>query len=422
MKSLKIGICGWGNVATGMFNALHDNVDAIKQNSGCSFNIEVIGARRDNPKCNPGNIKIVRDIFEVCNHDIDVVVELIGGVDVARELILKAINNKKHVITANKAVIYHHGDEIFTAAKEQGVKVLFESAVCAGTPIIKLLSEELAANNITKISGMLNGTSNFILSNMEEGSEFEPTLALAQKEGYAEPDPAFDIEGMDAAHKIGILSSIAYGSPLPPEDFYIEGITNIEKDDFTYAADMGYTIKHLAVAKLERNSLELRAHPALIKVSSHLANLKGVRNGMELDTDLIGKIHIAGSGAGQESTASGLISDLIHLSNCPNVDSSQKEQQKSVHELSVFGDLVFQYYFYLDAEDKPGVMASITSLLASKKVGIESIVQKEDRGKDSVPIILITDPFKENDHAELQKELLGLDSVKAIRSIRIEAE
>jgi len=422
MKSLKIGICGWGNVATGMFNALHDNADAIKQNSGCSFNIEVIGARRDNPKCNPGNIKIVRDIFEVCNHDIDVVIELIGGVDVARELILKAINNKKHVITANKAVIYHHGDEIFTAAKEQGVKVLFESAVCAGTPIIKLLSEELAANNITKISGMLNGTSNFILSNMEEGSEFEPTLALAQKEGYAEPDPAFDIEGMDAAHKIGILSSIAYGSPLPPEDFYIEGITNIEKDDFTYAADMGYTIKHLAVAKLERNSLELRAHPALIKVSSHLANLKGVRNGMELDTDLIGKIHIAGSGAGQESTASGLISDLIHLSNCPNVDSSQKEQQKSVHELSVFGDLVFQYYFYLDAEDKPGVMASITSLLASKKVGIESIVQKEDRGKDSVPIILITDPFKENDHAELQKELLGLDSVKAIRSIRIEAE
>ena len=422
MKSLKIGICGWGNVATGMFNALHDNADAIKQNSGCSFNIEVIGARRDNPKCNPGNTKIVRDIIEVCNHDIDVVVELIGGVDVARKLILKAINNKKHVITANKAVIYHHGDEIFTAAKEQGVKVLFESAVCAGTPIIKLLSEELAANNITKISGMLNGTSNFILSNMEEGSEFEPTLALAQKEGYAEPDPAFDIEGMDAAHKIGILSSIAYGSPLPPEDFYIEGITHIEKDDFTYAADMGYTIKHLAVAKLERNSLELRAHPALIKVSSHLANLKGVRNGMELDTDLIGKIHIAGSGAGQESTASGLISDLIHLSNCPNVDSSQKEQQKSVHELSVFGDLVFQYYFYLDAEDKPGVMASITSLLASKKVGIESIVQKEDRGKDSVPIILITDPFKENDHAELQKELLGLDSVKAIRSIRIEAE
>ena len=250
MKSLNIGICGWGNVATGMFKALKDNADIIKLNSGCTFEVKVIGARRDNPKCNPGDTKVLRDIFEVVDCDVDVIVELIGGVDVARELILKAINNKKHVVTANKAVIYHHGDEIFTAANKNGVKVLFESAVCAGTPIIKLLSEELAANNISKISGMLNGTSNFILSNMEEGSEFKPTLELAQKEGYAEPDPAFDIEGMDAAHKIGILSSIAFGTSLPPEDFYIEGITSIEKSDFTYASEMGYTIKHLAVAKL----------------------------------------------------------------------------------------------------------------------------------------------------------------------------
>lgn len=422
MKSLKIGICGWGNVATGMFKALNDNADVIKNNSGCSFEIKVIGARRDNPKCNPGNTEIVRDIFEVINHDIDVVVELIGGVDVARDLIMHAIENGKHVVTANKAVIFHHGDEIFNMAKRKGVKVLFESAVCAGTPVIKLLSEELAANNISKISGMLNGTSNFILSNMEDGSEFAPTLALAQKEGYAEPDPAFDIEGMDAAHKIGILASIAFGSSLPPQDFYIEGITKIEKNDFTYASDMGYTIKHLAVAKLQNNNLELRAHPALIKATSHLANLKGVRNGMEIDTDLIGKIHIAGSGAGQESTASGLISDLIHLSNCPDVNSNQELQCKSAFNLSIFENLVFQYYFYLEAEDKPGVMASITSLLASKKVGIESIVQKDDHGEDCVPIILITDPFKEHDHAELQKELLGLESVKAVRSIRIESE
>ena len=336
MKSLKIGICGWGNVATGMFKALNDNAYVIKNNSGCSFEIKVIGARRDNPKCNPGNTEIVRDIFEVINHDIDVVVELIGGVDVARELIMHAIENGKHVVTANKAVIFHHGDEIFNMAKRKGVKVLFESAVCAGTPVIKLLSEELAANNISKISGMLNGTSNFILSNMEDGSEFAPTLALAQKEGYAEPDPAFDIEGMDAAHKIGILASIAFGSSLPPQDFYIEGITKIEKNDFTYASDMGYTIKHLEVAKLQNNNLELRAHPSLIKATSHLANLKGVRNGMEIDTDLIGKIHIAGSGAGQESTASGLISDLIHLSNCPDLNSNQELQCKSAFNLSIF--------------------------------------------------------------------------------------
>ena len=421
MKTLKIGICGWGNVATGLFNALNNNADVIKFNSGADFSIEVIGARRDNPKCDPGKTPIVRNIFEVLDHNIDVVIELIGGVEVARELIIQAIKNKKHVITANKAVIFHHGDEIFQLARDNGVKVLFEAAVCAGTPIIKLLKEELAANRVSKISGMLNGTSNFILSNMEEGSDFESTLALAQKEGYAEPDPAFDIEGMDAAHKIGILSSIAYGTSLPPEDFYVEGITKIEKSDFNYANDMGYTIKHLAVAKVEENNIELRAHPALVNLNSHLSKLKGVRNGMEIDTDLIGKIHIAGSGAGQESTASGLISDLVHLSNSLDIKTNEINLKEKL-VLIPFSELFFQYYFYIEAEDIPGVMASITTLLASKNVGIESIVQKEELNENCVPIILITDPFKEADHSLLQEELLSLDSVRAIRSIRIEAE
>jgi len=419
MEKLKLGICGWGNVATGLFNALQNNADMIASNAGAQFIVSVIGARRDNPKCDPGSTPIERDIFDVINHDIDVVVELIGGVDVARELIIKAIKNKKHVVTANKAVIYHHGDEIFKLAKENGVKVLFESAVCAGTPIIKLLKEELAANRVSKISGMLNGTSNFILSNMEEGAEFDTTLELAQKEGYAEPDPTFDIEGMDAAHKIGILSALAFGTSLPPQDFYVEGITKIEKSDFKYAMDMGYTVKHLAVAKVDDNFLELRAHPALIKLDSHLANLKGVRNGMEIDTDLIGKIHIAGSGAGQESTASGLISDLVNLANSKPINENS-ENNINTYEISEFSKLVFQYYFYIKAEDKPGVMASITSLMASKKVGIESIVQKEELDENCVPIILITDPFKESDHSELHKELLTIESVKNIRSIRIE--
>tara|TARA_B100000767_G_C19699375_1_gene507684 strand:+ start:61 stop:1326 length:1266 start_codon:yes stop_codon:yes gene_type:complete len=421
MKNIKVGICGWGNVATGLYKALNNNADIIKLNSCAEFSVEVIGARRDNPKCDPGNTKIVRDIFEVIQHDVDVVVELIGGVEVARDLIIQAIKNKKHVITANKAVIYHHGDEIFQLAREYEVKFLFESAVCAGTPIIKLLQEELAANRISKISGMLNGTSNFILSNMEEGSEFDSTLALAQKEGYAEPDPAFDIEGMDAAHKIGILSSIAYGTSLPPEDFYVEGITKIEKNDFNYANDMGYTIKHLAVAKVEDSNLELRAHPALINLESHLSNLKGVRNGMEIDTDLIGKIHIAGSGAGQESTASGLISDLVHLSNSSGFETKTIISRDPL-TLLPFSELIFQYYFYIEAQDIPGVMASITTLLASKNVGIESIVQKEELNENCVPIILITDPFKESDHSLLQEELLNLASVRAVRSIRIEAE
>jgi homoserine dehydrogenase len=422
MKTLKIGICGWGNVATGLFKAIEKNSNLIQLNGGVNLTIDVIGARRDNPKCNPGKTKIERDIFDVIKHDIDVVVELIGGVEVARGLIIKAITNKKHVVTANKAVIFHHGDELFKLAQENGVKILFESAVCAGTPIIKLLKEELAANKVSKISGMLNGTSNFILSNMEEGAEFDSTLKLAQDKGYAEPDPAFDIEGMDAAHKIGILSSLVFGTSLPPEDFFVEGITKIQKSDFSYAMDMGYTIKHLAVAKINESSLELRAHPALISLDSHLANLKGVRNGMEIDTDLIGKIHIAGSGAGQESTASGLISDLIHLSNTNEISDQFYKGDEGKYPVLDFSNLVFQYYFYIEAEDKPGVMASITSLMAAKEVGIESIVQKEELGDSCVPIILITDPFKESDHAELQKELLNLDSVRAIRSIRIEAK
>ena len=421
MEKLKVGICGWGNVATGLFNVLNSNADMITSNAGAHFEISVIGARRDNPKCNPGNTPIERDIFDVINHDIDVVVELIGGVEVARDLIIKAIENKKHVVTANKAVIYHHGDEIFKLAKENGVRVLFESAVCAGTPIIKLLREELAANRVSKISGMLNGTSNFILSNMEEGAEFDSTLELAQKEGYAEPDPTFDIEGMDAAHKIGILSALAFGTPLPPQDFYVEGITKISKSDFIYAKDMGYTVKHLAVAKVDNGRLELRAHPVLIKLDSHLANLKGVRNGMEIDTDLIGKIHIAGSGAGQESTASGLISDLINLANSKATNEKAENNNKTSYEVSTFSELIFQYYFYIKAEDKPGVMASITSLMASKGVGIESIVQKEELDESYVPIILITDPFKESDYSELYQELLSLESVKNIRSIRIES-
>jgi len=422
MKELKIGICGWGNVATGLFTSLNENAQIIKANSGTNISVEVIGARRDNPKCDSGTTSIVRDIFEVSKYDIDVVVELIGGVDTARELILEAIKNKKHVVTANKAVIYHHGDEIFSAARKNGVKVLYEAAVCAGTPIVKLLKEELAANNISKISGMLNGTSNFILSNMQEGGEFKSTLELAQKEGYAEPDPTFDIEGMDAAHKIGILSSIAYGTSLPPEEFHVEGITKIEKSDFNHAKDMGYTIKHLAVARINEEYIELRAHPALIDLNSHLANLKGVRNGIEINTDLVGKIHIAGSGAGQESTASGLISDLVHLVNTMGSDADSSDQIISNLPLKPFSDLAFQYYFYIEANDIPGVMASITSLLAAKDVGIESILQKEELGGNLVPIILITDIFKDKDSIELQIELLALDSVKKIRSIRIEAE
>ena len=353
MNKLSVGICGWGNVATGLFKTLQTNSVEIKKRSNLEIEIIAIGARRDNPKCDPGNVIIEKDIFKIIDHDIDVIVELIGGVDVARDLILKALNAKKHVVTANKAVIFNHGDELFSVANKNGVKLLYESSVCAGTPIIKLLNQELAASKISKISGMLNGTSNFILSNMEEGMEFEPTLKLAQEKGYAEPDPSFDIEGTDAAHKIGILSSLAFGSSLPPKDLYIEGINGIHKDDFKYAYEMGYTIKHLAIAKSMNNSIDLRAHPSLVKLDSYLANLKGVRNGIEVETDLLGTLHIAGSGAGQEATASGVISDLIYLS-----DSKIREVNNINEniELIDFFDLDFQYYFYIEASDVSGCL------------------------------------------------------------------
>ena len=420
MSTLKIGICGWGNVATGLYKIAKKNIESIKKQGNLDIEIVVIGARRDNPNCKPENVIIERDIFNVVNHDIDVMVELIGGVDVAKDLILKALKKKKHVVTANKAVIFNHGDEIFACAKENGVKVLFESSVCAGTPIIKLLTEELSANKISKISGMLNGTSNFILSNMEDGSEFQSTLELAQKEGYAEPDPSFDIEGMDAAHKIGILSSLAFGTSLPPDDFYVQGITNIKKIDFKYADEMGYTIKHLAVAEQNSKEVVLRAHPVLIAKDSYLANLKSVRNGIEVQTDLLGTLHLAGSGAGQESTASGIISDLVHLAN------SSEEHLKAVSNkkviLSQFHNLTFQYYFYIEAEDIPGVMASITSVFADKSVGLETIVQKENLDENFVPIVIITDPFKEQDHSNLIENLEKLDSIKSVRTIRIEQD
>ena len=419
MNKLRIGICGWGNVATGLFKTLQTNADQIKKRCNLEIEIIAIGARRDNPKCDPGNAIIERDIFKIMDHDIDVLVELIGGVDVARDLILKALNNKKNVVTANKAVIFNHGDELFSVANKNGVKLLYESSVCAGTPIIKLLNQELAASKISKISGMLNGTSNYILSNMEEGMEFEPTLKLAQEKGYAEPDPSFDIEGTDAAHKIGILSSLAFGSSLPPKDFYIEGINGIHKSDFEYAHEMGFTIKHLAVAKLTNNSIDLRAHPALVKLDSYLANLKGVRNGIEVETDLLGTLHIAGSGAGQEATASGVISDLIYLSDSKIKDVNNINESI---ELVKFIDLNFQYYFYIEASDVSDMMPSISSIFTNKGVSIESISQKENLNNDLVPIIIITDLLKEKDHHELVNNLLELDSVNTVRSIRIEAQ
>ena len=411
MAKLKIGICGWGNVATGLYEQLV-NGDEIYAN----WEICCIGARRDNPNCNPGSIKILRDIFKVVEEDIDVLVELIGGVEAAKELITLALNSGKHVVTANKAVIFEHGEELINLAKKNKVKLLFESAVCAGTPSIKLLSNDLTANKISKVAGMLNGTTNFILSNMEEGASYESVLMEAQDKGYAEPDPSLDVNGTDAAHKIGILSALAFNSGLPAANFHIEGIENIQSEDFTYANDFHLTIKHLAVAKLNDDGIELRSHPVMLSKDSSLAGLKGVRNGIQFDTSLLGEFHVAGFGAGRESTASGLISDLYALSNSAESNPMQYPDFSKKPNLVNFEDLIFKYYVYLEVKDEPGVLALISKIFAGQGIGFDKVIQKDQLGNGDVPVVIFTDPVIEKD---MQIALQGLKNHPEILNSKI---
>ena len=415
MTMLKIGICGWGNVATGLFEQLTANNHISSQ-----WQVTCIGARRDNPRCDPGSVKILRDIFAVPDEEIDVLIELIGGVDTAKALIIKALNAKKHVITANKAVIFEHGEELLKIAKNNDVRLLFESAVCAGTPTIKMLSNDLSANSISKVSGMLNGTTNFILSNMEEGELFETVLAEAKAEGYAEPDPTLDINGTDAAHKIGILAALIFNSGLPVTNFHIEGIENISPDDFLYADEFGLTIKHLAVACKNDLGIELRSHPVMIKKESSLAGLKGVRNGIQFDTDLIGSFHVAGSGAGRESTASGLISDLVALSKSSESLPMQYPDFSKKPDVIDFNELSFKYYVYLEVKDQPGVLATISKVFGDHGISLEKVIQKDQLKNGYVPVVIITDNIVEKEIQIVMSDFLDQDVVSEAKIIRIE--
>ena len=415
MTMLKIGICGWGNVATGLFEQLTANNHICSQ-----WQVTCIGARRDNPRCDPGSVKILRDIFAVPDEEIDVLIELIGGVDTAKALIIKALNAKKHVITANKAVIFEHGEELLKIAKNNDVRLLFESAVCAGTPTIKMLSNDLSANVISKVAGMLNGTTNFILSNMEEGELFETVLAEAKAEGYAEPDPTLDINGTDAAHKIGILAALIFNSGLPATNFHIEGIENISPDDFLYADEFGLTIKHLAVACKNDLGIELRSHPVMIKKESSLAGLKGVRNGIQFDTDLIGSFHVAGSGAGRESTASGLISDLVALSKSSESLPMQYPDFSKKPDVIDFNELSFKYYVYIEVKDQPGVLATISKVFGDHGISLEKVIQKDQLKNGYVPVVIITDNIVEKEMQIVMSDFLDQDVVSEAKIIRIE--
>ena len=415
MAKLKIGICGWGNVATGLYEQLV-NGDEIY----ADWEICCIGARRDNPKCNPGSTKILRDIFEVVEEDIDVLVELIGGVETAKDLITRALSSGKHVVTANKAVIFEHGEELINLAKKNNVELLFESAVCAGTPAIKMFSNDLTANKISKVAGMLNGTTNFILSNMEEGASYESVLQEAQEKGYAEPDPSLDVNGTDAAHKIGILAALAFNSGLPASSFYVEGIEDIQSQDFKYANDFHLTVKHLAVAKLNDEGIELRSHPVMLSKDSSLAGLKGVRNGIQFDTNLLGEFHVAGSGAGRESTASGLISDIFALSRSNGSSPMRYPDFSKKPNLLNFDDLVFKYYVYLEVKDEPGVLALISKIFADQSIGFDKVIQKDQLGNGNVPVVIFTDPIVENEMQTALKDLKNNPVILSSKIIRIE--
>ena len=415
MTKLKIGICGWGNVATGLYEQLICGNELYSK-----WELVCIGARRDNPRCNPGDTKIVRDIFAVPDEDIDILVELIGGVETARELILKALNAGKHVVTANKAVIYEHGEELIQVAIKNNVKILFESAVCAGTPVVKMLSNDLGANKISKVAGMLNGTTNFILSNMEEGANYENVLQEAQEKGYAEPDPSLDVNGTDAAHKIGILASLAFNSGLPASIFHIEGIENITSQDFKYAHEFNLTVKHLAVAQLQNHGIELRSHPVMLSKESSLAGLKGVRNGIQINTDLLGEFQVAGSGAGRESTASGLISDLISLSKNQDIDPMRYPDFSKKPNIIDFNELSFKYYVYLEVKDESGVLALVSKIFAEHKISFDKVIQKDQLDNGNVPMVIFTDPVIESEMQIALKDLKSNSVIHNSKIIRIE--
>ncbi|WP_297187593.1 homoserine dehydrogenase [uncultured Porticoccus sp.] len=401
MNSVKVGLCGLGTVGSGTFNVLQRNGDVINARAGCRIEIIQVASRRPNPACQLGDTPVTEDVFAVArNPDVDILVELIGGITVARELILDAIERGKHVVTANKALIAEHGNEIFNAARVKGVTVAFEASVAGGIPIIKAIREGLSANRIEWLAGIVNGTGNFILTEMrDKGRAFEDVLVEAQQRGYAEADPTFDVEGIDAAHKLVILASLAFGIPLQFEKVFTEGISNLDTQDVAYARQLGYQIKHLGIARRNNGGIELRVHPTLIPRKRLLANVDGVMNAVVVKGDAVGPTLYYGPGAGAEPTASAVIADIVDLARTLTADPEhrvphlgfQPDQLSDIQVLSI-DQVETAYYLRITARDVPGVLSKITQILSDAKISIEAVIQKEaDDGEDYVPLIILTD-------------------------------
>ena len=433
MKPINVGLLGIGTVGGGAFTVLKRNQEEIGRRAGCAITMKVVADKDlDKVRSLVGERAIITgDAFEVVqNADIDIVVELIGGTGVARELILKAISHGKHVVTANKALLAQHGNEIFAAARKHNVMVAFEGAVGGGIPIIKSLREGLTANRIEWIAGIINGTSNFILSEMrEKGASFSDVLKEAQRLGYAESDPTFDIEGVDAAHKLTIMSAIGFGIPMQFGAAYIEGISKLTREDIRYAEELGYRIKLLGIAKRKDKGFELRVHPTLIPARRLIANVEGVMNAILVKGDAVGQTMYYGAGAGAEPTASAVVADLVDVARMMTADPEhrvphlafQPDQLSSIPILPM-SEVETSYYFRMRVQDKPGVLADITRILADSGISIDAMIQKEPHeGEDQVNIIMLTHlTVEKNANAALEKiEALPVVAGKVTR-IRME--
>ena len=433
MKPVKVGLLGLGTVGGGTFNVLKRNAAEIARRAGRGIEITRAAARSYEPADLPGieAIEVGEDAFAVVNDpELDIIVELIGGYEPARELVLKAIAGGKHVVTANKALIATHGNEIFAAAQRQGVMVAFEAAVAGGIPIIKAVREGLTANRIEWIAGIINGTGNYILSEMrDKGRDFADVLSEAQQLGYAEADPTFDVEGIDAAHKLAILASIAFGIPLQFDKVYTEGIGHITRDDVGYAEELGYRIKHLGITRRTEAGVELRVHPTLIPGRRLIANVNGVMNAVLVKADAVGPTLYYGAGAGSEPTASAVVADLVDVARTLTADPENRVphlafQPDALSDLPILtmDEVETAYYLRLCALDRPGVMADITRILGDRAISIEALIQKEPpEGTTQVPVILLTHAVREQQMNEAIQEIESLTSVQgSVTRIRME--
>jgi homoserine dehydrogenase len=432
LKPVKVALLGLGTVGGGTLNVLRRNAEEITRRAGRGIAVVGIAVRDAGKKRDvaPGTRVVTDPAVLVDDPDIDIICELIGGIEPARELVLRSIRNGKHVVTANKALIALHGNEIFEAAQKQGVIVAFEAAVAGGIPIIKALREGLAGNRIQLVAGIINGTSNYILTEMRERrADFQSVLRDAQRLGFAESDPAFDVDGIDAAHKLTILAAIAFGIPLQFDKVHCEGIRDISPMDIAYAGELGYRIKSLAIARNAGTEIELRVHPALIPARHPIAGVDGVMNAVLVVGDAVGPTIYYGAGAGADPTASAVVADLVDVVRAMTADPENRVphlafQPHAISAVTVrsMEDVESAYYLRMYAADRPGVLANVTSILGSLGISIEAVIQKEpEPGASLVPVIFLTQRVRERNINEAIRKIEALDTIdRKVFRIRVE--